>query len=392
MTINSASVNIRGYRGRDIATGAGRPALLFSAVTTAMRMRPYATVSSMHDSRTFGDLLAEVSDKAARFDTVLRRPRARVLVALGNSPGYISTMLSLLARGDIPVLANPALPLTAMRELIEECGIDAVVASGQAGGIRLDERSWAQRTDFDGDRPALHRDTELCRVASAPSRRLVCLEYSATAVLNAATAWVGASKLRESDRTLCFAGLFGRFGFHTATVANLVAGADLVLPAGTHAPGNIHRHLAAESPTVLVAEPAVYQAMVQGTREDLSADVAAALRRVRLRLSPHSVASSVAARVRAVSGPITICYGLDETGPVAYGFDAADGESGVHLLSGVRMEARSADGEQYAHVHTKSLATTYLNDPVEFERCLTGDGSYLSRSLAGLPASVVDAG
>ncbi|WP_067872020.1 AMP-binding protein [Nocardia vermiculata] len=384
-------MNFRGFRGRDIATGAGRPALLFSAVTTAMRMRPYTTVSTAHDSRTFGDLLSDVTDKAARLDAVLRRPRSRVLVALGNYPGYVSTMLALLARGDIPVLANPALPLAAMRALIEECGIDAVIASGQAGGIRLDERSWAQRTDFDGDRPALHRDTELCRVASAPSRRLVCLEYSATAVLNAATAWVGASKLREGDRTLCFSGLFGRFGFHAATIPTLIAGADLVLPDGTHAPGNIHRHLVAETPTVLVAEPAVYQAMVQGVREDLPPDVAAALRGLRLRLSPHSVATTVAQRVRAVSGPITICYGLDETGPVAYGFDAADGGSGVHLLSGVRMSSRSTDGEQFAQVHTKSQATTYLNEPGEFDRSISGDGSYLSRSLAGLPSSVVAA-
>ncbi|MEV5651164.1 class I adenylate-forming enzyme family protein [Nocardia sp. NPDC052254] len=391
MTTKSASVNIRGYRDRDITTGAGRPALLFSAVTTAMRMRPHATVSAAQDARTFGDLLGEVAEKAARFDTVLRRPRSRVLVALGNSPGYISTVLALLARGDVPVLANPALPLAAMRQLIDECAIDAVVASGQASGVRLDERSWAQRTDIDGERPALHRDTELCRVASAPSRRLVCLEYSATAVLNAATAWVGASKLRESDRVLCYAGLFGRFGFHTATVANLVAGADLVLPDGTHAPGNIHRRLAAESPTVLIAEPAVYQAMVQGTREELPTEVAAALRRIRLRVAPHSVASAVTERVRAMSGPITICYGLDETGPVAYGFDAAE-RAGVHLLSGVRVQAHSADGEQYAQVHTKSLATTYLNDPAEFDRSLTGDGSYLSRSLAGLPAWVVAAG
>lgn len=359
-----------------------------------MRMRPHATVSTTHDSRTFDDLIAEAADKAARLDAVLSRTRARVLVAVGNYPGYVSTMLALLARGDVPILANPALPLAAMRELIDECGIDAVVASGQADGIRLDERSWAQRTDNGadaGERPALHRDTELCRVASAPSRRLACLEYSAAAVLNAATAWVGASKLRESDRTLCFPGLFGRFGFHTATVANLIAGADLVLPQGTHAAGTVHRHLVAESPSVLIAEPAVYQAMVQGTREDLPADVAAALHRIRLRLSPHSVASSVAQRVRAVSGPVTICYGLDETGPVAYGFDAVDERPGVHLLSGVRVESRSADGEQYAQVRTKSLATTYLNDPAEFERAITGDGSYLSRSLAGLPASVVAA-
>ncbi|MEU6558505.1 class I adenylate-forming enzyme family protein [Nocardia nova] len=384
-------MNIRGYRDRDITTGAGRPALLFSAVTTAMRMRPHATVSAAQDTRSFADLLGEVADKSARFDAVLRRPRSRVLVALGNYPGYLSTVLALLARGDVPILANPALPLAAMRQLIDECGIDAVVASGQASGIRLDERSWAQRTEIDGERPALHRDTELCRVASAPSRRMVCLEYSATAVLNAATAWVGASKLRESDRVLCFAGLFGRFGFHTATVANLVAGADLVLPDNTHASGNIHRHLAAESPTVLIAEPAVYQAMVQGTREELPAEVAAALRRIRLRVAPHSVAAPVTERVRAISGPITICYGLDETGPVAYGFDAAE-RTGVHLLSGVRVQAHSADGEQYAQVHTKSLATTYLNDPSEFDRSLTGDGSYLSRSLAGLPAWVVAAG
>lgn len=376
-----------GHMSMGSATGAARPALLFSAITTAMRMRPHARVCARDDVRTFDDVLGEVSEKAGRFDAVLTRPRSRVLVALGNYPGCISTVLALLARGDVPVLASPALPRTAMRELIAGCGIEAVVTAGHEPGARLDDCSRVQRTGFDEAGPALHRDTELCRVRSAAGGGPICLEYSATAVLNAATAWVGASKLREGDRTLCFAGLHTRFGFHTAAVANLVAGADLILPSDTHTTGGVQRHLVEEAPTVLAADPVVYQAMMPG-REELPADVAAALRRVRMRLAPHSMASSVAARVRALSGPITICYGLDETGPVGYGFDSAEG-GGIHLLSGVRVQECVVGGQRCARIHTKSAATTYLNDPAAFERSVAADGGYLSRDLAALPGAVI---
>ncbi|MEU8899880.1 class I adenylate-forming enzyme family protein [Nocardia sp. NPDC048505] len=349
--------------------------LLYDTLVDAMRRHPETPVGT--GARTFGELLDEHAAKRRILDAEFPGGGARMLLAARNYPGYISTLLAILGHGSLPVLADPALSAPTIDTLTRDCGIDALITE-TSGDAALDERTGLHRTGFAGPAPATAPGTELCRLTSGSTRTPACIEFSAEAVLNAATGWAAAVELTPRDRTLCFAGVYNGLAFNTTLIPSLLTGSELVLPGTLPTGGSMLRHIAASRPSILVAFPAAYERLAAYPVRD--EETRAALAAIRLRLSSAAtLPDAVAARMEELSGPVCDYYGLAETGPVTVDLVPQRGTHGRPLPGVlVRMKPRPADGLPVLHVRTASMGTRYLNYPGEFERAIAADGSYIS--------------
>ncbi|HEX2314163.1 MAG TPA: class I adenylate-forming enzyme family protein [Thermomonospora sp.] len=350
--------------------------LLYETLRRSMRRHPGTVVRSSREATTFADLLREADAKAAALDVA----PSRVLITQGNHPGYVSTLLAVLSRGHLPILADPALTPREIDELVAGCGIDLLIQDDTARPVP---------TGWRGDRPATDPRTELCRLTSGSTRSPGCIEFSGEAVLNAARTWARASGLGPSDTSLCFAGLYNGLAFNTTLIPSLLTGAGLVLPGGLPSAGTILRTVTATSPTILVAFPAAYERLTSRQARDLGSDTLRALRGIRLRLSSAApLPDSVAAHVAELSGPISDYYGIAETGPVTFNEDPRGTGGQGRLLPGVRVTSRPrpSDGVAVLHVHTRSMGTKYLNYPGEFEQAIAPDGAYVTSDVGTVTA------
>ncbi|MEV0686310.1 class I adenylate-forming enzyme family protein [Nocardia sp. NPDC050378] len=353
---------------------------LYEALREALHAHPDARIATTRTARTYREVLADSTEKAGLLDRVVPRG-ARVLLALPNHLGYLSSLLAVLSRGDLPVLADPSLTGAEIDKLVTECGIDAVVdATPGILGIRLDDRSWVRSTGVEGPRPEPAPTTELCRLTSGSTRSPACIEFSAEAVLAAARTWAQASELNQADRSLCFAGLYNGLAFNTTLIPSLLTGAEMILATGMPSAGNILRQVAGARPTILVAFPEAYNRVAEYPVDSIPAQTRTALAAIRLRLSSAApLSTQTAARITTLSGPVSDYYGIAETGPIT--FNRTPGVGGTHgsLLPGVSMVSRPrADGISVLQVRTRSMGSKYLNYPGEFERSIAEDGSYIT--------------
>ncbi|MGW0248461.1 class I adenylate-forming enzyme family protein [Nocardia goodfellowii] len=359
--------------------------LLYESVLAAMRRHPGTLVGAGPAARSFGDLLAEHSAKRKLLDEVLRSGGARILLATKNHPGYISSLLAVWRHGSLPILADPSSTPHDIDTLVQDCGIDAVI-NESAGTTPLDDRSWLHGTGFDGPRPETAPDTEVCRLTSGSTRTPACIEFSAAAVLNAATTWSSAVGLTARDRILCFAGVYNGLAFNTTLIPGLLTGAAMVLPSTLPTGGAILRHIGASEPSILVAFPAAYERLAAYPVPDTDQTLRKALSGIRLRLSSAAALSdTVAAAIETLSGPVCDYYGIAETGPVTFDPEPQRGSHG-RPLPGVtlRVAPRGSDGVPVLHVRTESMGTKYLNYPGEFEQAVAADGCYISSDTGEL--------
>ncbi|MDO3647915.1 class I adenylate-forming enzyme family protein [Nocardia mangyaensis] len=352
---------------------------LYEALAAALRAHPDGRLTTTRAARAYRDVLVDSTAKAVLLDRIAPRG-ARVLLAMPNHLGYVSSLLAVLSRGDVPVLADPSLTTAEIDTLITDCGIDAVIAADDTGGIQIDDRSWARATGAEGPRPALAHDTELCRLTSGSTRSPACIEFRAEAVLAAATTWAEASELTPDDRSLCFAGLYNGLAFNTTLIPNLLTGAQVILATGLPSAGSILRQITSTEPTILVAFPEAYNRVTEYPVEAISTATRAALAAIRLRLSSAAPLSArTAARMVALSGPVSDYYGIAETGPITFHRTPTAGGNNGRLLPGVSVASRPrTDGTPVLHVRTRSMGTKYLNYPGEFERSVASDGSYVT--------------
>lgn len=318
----------------------------------------------------------------------------RVLLRARNSTQYVVALIGTLLAGGVPMLLDPAASDTELGDLIPACGIELVLddrSGGRIEGARpplVDDGSGryevrpagtaptGHRVTVIGHRaatPALAAATELCRFTSGSTRTAACIEFSGSAVLVAAQSWVAASELTSRDRVLCFAGLYNGLAFNTSLIPGIVAGATLILPSGLPSGGYVRRQLAAARPTVLVAFPAIFDALA-GSGTPL-----AGVDRLRLTLSSAARLSPATATTLAHRDGVRVSdyYGLAETGPVTLDtHPVADGGQG-RPLAHVELGFDTAS-EHEILVSTLSMGTRYLNYPGAFEARLTSDGFYRS--------------
>ena len=317
------------------------------------------------------------------------RPAARVLIRARNSGGYLIALLGTLIAGGVPMLLDPLTSDTALAELVSSCGVDLVLDDQSATSLpEIGDQRYRARPaglaptghrasaiEHAADVPELAPDTELCRFTSGSTRTAACIEFAGSAVLAAADSWLAASRLMAQDRLLCFAGLYNGLAFNTSLIPGLLAGASLTLPIGLPTGGYVRRQLAACQPTVLVAFPAIYDALA-GTGTALTG-----VARLRLSLSSAARLSPDTARTLAVRDGVRVSdyYGLAETGPVTLDLDPVpDGGQGRPLPRAELRFAERSGYEREVWVRTPSMGTRYLNYPGGFEAKLTSDGYYRS--------------
>jgi acyl-CoA synthetase (AMP-forming)/AMP-acid ligase II len=336
---------------------------------------------------------------AARFGSWLgdQRPaKPRVLIRARNSTRYAVALVGTLFTGGVPMLLDPLTSDTELGELIATCGIDLVLddlsagpMAGQRSPLADDDRGRYRvhpaTSAPTGHRatvishgvtvPALASDTELCRFTSGSTRTAACIEFSGTAVLAAARSWIAASRLAGRDRVLCFAGLYNGLAFNTSLIPSMLAGATLTVPTGLPARGYVSRQLAASRPTVLVAFPAIYDALAA------SATPLAGVAQLRLSLSSAARWSPDTATtlVSRYNVRVSDYYGLAETGPVTLDLDPVPGSGQGRPLPHAEIVFDTESGHDCEIlVRTPSMGTRYLNYPGGFEARLTADGFYRS--------------
>jgi acyl-CoA synthetase (AMP-forming)/AMP-acid ligase II len=322
--------------------------------------------------------------------------RPRVLLRARNSTRYAVALVGTLFTGGVPMLLDPLTSDTELGELIATCGIDLVLDDQSAGPIAgqrlplVDDDGGRYQVHPAGSAPTGHRattirhsaqvpalapGTELCRFTSGSTRTAACIEFSGTAVLAAARSWIAASRLAGRDRVLCFAGLYNGLAFNTSLIPSMLAGATLTVPTGLPARGYVSRQLAASRPTVLVAFPAIYDALAE------SATPLAGVAQLRLSLSSAARLSPDTATTLATRYNVRVSdyYGLAETGPVTLDLDPVPGGGQGRPLPHAEIGfGTEPDHDCEILVRTPSMGTRYLNYPGGFEARLTADGFYRS--------------
>ncbi|WP_051704961.1 MULTISPECIES: class I adenylate-forming enzyme family protein [unclassified Streptomyces] len=313
--------------------------------------------------------------------------RVRVAVYAANSARYIATYTGLLHAGMVPFLLDPALGAEEITTVVAECGIDAFVHDRELpgefaqcdtttiGGLRVTRVS----AGSDRPRPALLGTTEVCRFTSGSTGSPSCIEFSGTAVHNAAKAWREATGLSEGERVLCFAGLFNGLAFNTSLLPAFLAGASLWVPSGLPSSGHVIRFLKQVTPTRLTGFPALYESLL---RRDADIPELADLRSALSSAAPLKAETARALRERF---SLSVCnyYGVAEAGPLTYDPEPGPDRGVGYPLPGVEFAfgggADSAGDESMAgeiRVRSSSMGSRYLNAPGVLEGRLDADGFY----------------
>ncbi|MEN3610098.1 class I adenylate-forming enzyme family protein [Plantactinospora sp. ZYX-F-223] len=312
--------------------------------------------------------------------------RPRVVISAANSPRYVAAYLGCLRAGAVPLLLDPVLGPQEIDAVIGSCGIDLLVHdrelplsglrdAGELGGLSV--TSALAYRPAGSVRPDLHPDTEVCRFTSGSTGMPSCIEFSGTAVLNAATAWNEASGTGPDDRILCFAGLFNGLAFNTSLLPAFLAGAALWLPSGMPSAGHVARFLREIRPSRLTGFPALYDSLL---RRDIAIPELAALTVALSSAAPLSTETRAALLARH---DLAVCnyYGVAETGPLTFDPDPAPDAGLGFPLPGAEFDFGPAGDLPGAEttvtelrVRSRSMGTRYLNVPGHFERRRDADG------------------
>ncbi|UJW29806.1 acyl--CoA ligase [Saccharothrix sp. AJ9571] len=290
---------------------------------------------------------------------------ARVAIYSGNSPDYVTAHLAVLRAGAVPFLMDPAWGHAEMSAMITRCGLTAVAHDRPLpSGIRV-----VRTTPLTGSidftllpshdaAPDLLGDTEVCRFTSGSTGRPNCIEFSGSAVANAARAWVAGTSMEQTDRVLCFAGLYNGLAFNTSLLPVFLAGASLWLPSGLPTSGQVARFLREIEPTRLTGFPALYDSLL---RRDGPVPGLAELRVALSSAAPLPVSTLIALRERF---GLAVCnyYGIAETGPLTFDPDPRADAGLGYPLPGVEFAAPEA-GRQDLRVRSSSQGSRYLNVP-----------------------------
>ncbi|WP_327035165.1 class I adenylate-forming enzyme family protein [Micromonospora ureilytica] len=337
-----------------------------------------AVLREHHDRLAVGSLTHQMTYRelddasAATAREIAARGWRRVALKAGSSPRYVVSLLAVLRAGAVPFLVDPALSPDESGRLAKSCGIDATITDGDSAGPDLT----IQPITRSGSAPDLLPDTEVCRFSSGSTRTPGCIEFSGSAVRNAAAAWTEASGLHADDVILCFAGLYNGLAFNTSLIPGLLAGASLWLPRGLPSASHVQRYVATVQPSILVGFPALYDGLARraGGRPPMTG--------IRIALSSAAQLSEDTARTVAEHDGMRIAdyYGIAETGPLTFDPDPRPGGGQGALLPGVEVRVVSPDGPGAEHgeleVRSRSMGSRYLNYPGEMERRITVDGFY----------------
>jgi long-chain acyl-CoA synthetase len=297
-----------------------------------------------------------------------------VLICAANSAAYVASLLGVLLAGAVPFLLDPALGQAERDTLLSSCGIDLVLDDDDSGSASGPGLRITRLPAGEGSRPSVLASTEVCRFTSGSTRTPACIEFSGTAVLNAARAWLAGSGLAAGDRVLCFAGLYNGLAFNTSLVPGLLAGATLWLPRAQPSAGYVARYLEQAEPHVLVGFPALYAGLSRRPGTLAGAGQLRAALSSAARLDP-AIAAGMQDRHGIAVGDY---YGIAETGPLTINDQPwLQGQQG-RPLDGVAIELAdpAAEGPAELLVRSTSMGSRYLNYPDLLAQRLTPEGFY----------------
>jgi long-chain acyl-CoA synthetase len=304
----------------------------------------------------------------------------------------------------VPLLADPAWTPTELAGVIKRNGVRAAAWEGDlpAGLVGLEHAG--QRDGFtiarvlppaDGFAPNRMRpDMELGRFTSGSTGFPRCLQYTSRMVLAAAAAWWEGAAVTADDRVLSMATFNNGLAFNTSVFAVLCSGAMVAFHGGKILKSAIARTIAAVDPTILIAYPIVYEALVR-SGEPLGFSS-------RFRLAASS-AAPLAETTRAlwrllVGFDINDYYGMAELGPITFVNASARGRRG-RPMPRVTFAVTDDDGRPVPageigriRVKTAALVREYLDttDP-PFSANLDAEGRYITcdRGLVGAGGDLV---
>ncbi|GAA3454864.1 AMP-binding protein [Dactylosporangium matsuzakiense] len=318
------------------------------------------------------------------------RPRPRLLLAKENGTGLVVALLAALAAGAVPIVVDPTISDDQLAILLADCGVRAVLADRHPARLgdrtaQTAEGAWIVRDGPDTAVSAPAPDTALCRLSSGSTKTPACVEFSATAVLNAATTWAAASGLSERDRILCFAGLYNGLAFNTSLIPAMVSGASLIVSAAPPTGGHVIRMIDEHRPTVIVGFPVLYERIAHRI-DSAGPQQVRAVQQARLRLSSAApLAAETRHRLARHDIEVHDYYGTIETGPVTFNHPAADGQGRLLPNAVIALADDRGDGTYAAlNIKTTSGATKFLNYPGLFESQLDADGFFCSGDLGFL--------
>jgi acyl-CoA synthetase (AMP-forming)/AMP-acid ligase II len=226
--------------------------------------------------------------------------------------------------------------------------------------------------------------TEVCRFTSGSTGQPNCLEFSGSAVHNAALGWREASGNAADDRVLCFAGLSNGLAFNTSLLAVFLSGGSLWLTSGLPSAGLVVRLLETVRPTRLVGFPTIFESLLRRRNLPSMSGLRSAIS------SGAPLRQEVADELREAHG-LAVCnyYGIAETGPLTYD-PAPDVNGGQgYPLPDVEIVVRDPDEEGVGTicVSSPSMASRYLNAPARLSARIDASGRFRTEDLG-----VVDQG
>jgi acyl-CoA synthetase (AMP-forming)/AMP-acid ligase II len=333
---------------------------------------------------TYGQLADRVRDRARALEDLLAPGEYRIALHAANSADYLVSYYALLLAGRLPFLVDVRFGAVEIQGIRDSSGVDTYLTDRPdafplraglvpvPGSGQVLARPTGPRPDTEPPEP--RQTTATCRFTSGTTGAPKCLEFSHTAVHNAARTWVAGTGLGSDDRVLCLAAFTNGLAFNTSLLPVFLVGAELHLHRGLPTSGGIGRALRHSAATRLVAFPLAYRLLAEAPAPDLGAF--ASLRRA---VSAAAVLDpAVRERFESRYGVrIADYYGIAETGPCTFerdpGYPAGLGTAlpGVSLRTAAREE-----GDPEIRVRTASMASCYLNVPGGLEERLDADGFY----------------
>lgn len=345
---------------------------------------------------TYGEFADRVRTRAQEIDSLLAGGVRMVGLYGENSIEYLVSYYAMVHCGRVPFLIDPHFAKQELEQIQTGCGVHTfLVDQAMADRFPLRHRSRClagkdglnilspdQAQNEAASVIATSEATATCRFTSGTTGTPKCLEFSHTAVLQAAANWVKGTGLTKSDRTLCLAGFSNGLAFNTSLLPTFLVGAELHLHRGLPSSVQIMQRVRRSEITRLVAFPVVYKL--------ISKNEAVGAEDFRTLSVGISAGAALPPEVRrACTDRLSIrtadYFGIAEVGPCTFETDP-DWNVGLGApLPGVslRLDARP-EGDTEVCVRTESMATRYLNFPGLFEERLDADGYYRSGDIGYL--------
>jgi acyl-CoA synthetase (AMP-forming)/AMP-acid ligase II/thioesterase domain-containing protein len=302
---------------------------------------------------------------AAEASGILARTAAPLLIAMSDIPG--ADRLAELDRAALPALRH-IVRIPADGDADRDDSWKEFLSGPHAPFSDVDARAAAVRPDDVAD-------ILFTSGTTGRSKGVLCSHRQSLSASAAAAACRG---ITRSDRFLCIPPFFHTFGYRSAFLACLQAGATLV-PQQTFNPEQAMAIIAEQRITVLLGPPTIYQVLLD---HPARRDYDLGSLRVAL-ISTTTVPVSLIERISVDLGidSVLTCYGLTES--TGYATTCRPGDDAVTIattcgrpIAGVELRIDNADHTGVGEVLVRGpyVMLGYLDDPAATASAIDSDG------------------